>query len=106
MVAGLFPDPPDFYRQDKTMSDDKKVISLSGATGNAGFQSPEQALRDAISEIGQSGAFKDGKKLLILALDDEGQYDISFIQAGMRMSECITLCEVAKAIFLREMEYI
>lgn len=88
------------------MSDDKKVISLAGVTGDAGFQSPEQLLREAIKEIGKSGAFEKGEKLLILALDDNGQYDISFMQAGMKMSECVTLCEVAKTIFLREMEYI
>lgn len=87
------------------MSDDN-LISLSAATGDASFDSPEQVLRDAIKEIGQRGAFEKGKKLLILALDDDGQYTISFMQAGMKMSECVTLCEVAKTIFLREMEYI
>lgn len=88
------------------MSDKDKVVSLSKITGDAGFDSPEQVLRDAIKEIGRRGAFENGKKLLILALDDNNQYSVSFMQAGMKMSECVTLCEVAKTIFLREMEYI
>ncbi len=88
------------------MGDDENVISLAGVTKNAKFDSPEQVLRDAIKEIGQRGAFMNGSKLLILALDDNDGYSISFMQAGMKMSECVTLCEVAKTIFLRDMEYI
>jgi len=88
------------------MSDDGKIISLSEATGDAGFQSPSQVLEAASKEIGERGAFKNGKKLLILALDDDGQYSVSFMQAGMKMSECLTLCEVAKTLFLSEMEYL
>jgi hypothetical protein len=87
------------------MSDDK-VISMANKTGNAMMQTPEQALQVALTDIGKHGAFKEGKKLLILALDDNEQYSVSFIQAGMKMSECLTLCEVAKTIFLTKMEYI
>ncbi|OEU65363.1 MAG: hypothetical protein BA863_01810 [Desulfovibrio sp. S3730MH75] len=52
-------------------------------------------------------AFKDGKKLLVLALDegDGSEYSISFIQSGMRMSQCLALCEAAKTLFLDEMGY-
>jgi len=83
-----------------------EIINLSKITGDAGMQSPKQALEDAISEIGQRGAFMNGKKLLILGLDDDGGFQVSFIQAGMKMSECVSLCEVAKTIFLSEMNYI
>lgn len=38
--------------------------------------------------------------------DTQENYSISFIQGGMKMSECVGLCETAKAIFLREMNYI
>lgn len=82
------------------------VISLSDKTGNAGFTSPRDALNDAIETIGKRGAFKDGKKLLILALDDtQENFSVSFIQAGMRMSECNNLCDIAKSIFKGEMGY-
>jgi len=88
------------------MSDDN-VISMADKTQNGTLQSPEQALQDALKDIGKHGAFKNGKKLLILALDDDdGQYSVSFIQAGMKMSQCLTLCEVAKTKFLAEMGYL
>ena len=85
-----------------------KVVSMADMTGDGTFASPRQALEDAINSIGKEdcGAFKEGKKLLILVLDDEGDlYDTSFIQAGMKMSECLALCEVAKQVFLEEMGY-
>ncbi len=85
------------------MSDN--IISLSEKTEDGKMHSPKQALELAISDIGNYGAFKEGKKLLILALDDAGGYNVSFIQAGMKMSECLALCEVAKTLLLEQMEY-
>lgn len=83
------------------------VINMANATGNGTMQTPEQALQLAMDDIGNCGALKKGKKLLILALDETNdQYDISFIQAGMKMSECLALCEAAKIIFLEEMGHI
>jgi len=88
------------------MSDDN-VISLAKKTDSAAYVSIEDALREAIDDIGKNGAFKNAKKILILAVDDTNEnFDVSFIQAGMKMSQCVTVCEVAKAIFLRSMGYI
>lgn len=88
------------------MSEDN-VISLGQKTDDAKFVSVEDALREAISDIGKNGAFKNGKKVLILALDDTSEnFEVSFIQAGMKMSQCVSLCEAAKAIFLRNMGYV
>ncbi len=82
------------------------VISLSDRTNNGGYSSPESVLRDTLNEIGKRGAFKNGKKLLILALDDTDEnFEVSFIQAGMKMSECMAVCEVAKSIFKKNMNY-
>lgn len=84
-----------------------KVISLANKTGNGTMQSPQQALEEAMRCIGKEGAFEEGKKVLIIALDDTtGSYRTNWIQAGMKMSECLTLCEVAKVTFLEEMNYI
>lgn len=84
----------------------EKVINLGQKTGIGTMQSPAQALQEALADIGKHGAFEKGKKLLILALDDtEENYSISFIQAGMRMSECNNLCDIAKALFKEEMGY-
>ncbi len=88
------------------MSDDK-ITKLSDITNDATFSSPRQSLEEALECLGKSGAFKDGKKLLILGLDDaDERFSVSFIQAGMKMSECLALCEVAKTLFLEQMEYI
>jgi len=84
----------------------EKVISMSKKASNGVMMSPEDALRDALSCIRKDGAFEKGKKLIVLAVDDtDGDYSVSFIQAGMTMSQCIALCEVAKSIFLSEMNY-
>lgn len=86
------------------MSD--KIISMADKANDATFQSPKQALEDALNDTGKEGALKKGKKVLILAIDDtDGCYDISWYQAGMKMSECLTLCEVSKAKFLEEIGY-
>ncbi len=82
------------------------VVSLADKYNNGTLHSPEQALNDALKCLGEDGAFKEGKKLLILALDDTDGFNVSFIQAGMKMSECISLCEVSKTLFLSEMEYL
>ncbi len=84
---------------------DDGVISMAEKCGDGKLQSPRQVLEEALSYVGEVGAFR-GKKLLILALDEGeqgGQYDLSFIQAGMSMSQCISLCEVSKAMFIEEM---
>ncbi len=59
---------------------------------------PEQALHHCLEhDIGQRGAFAEGKKLLILALDDnDNKYDFSWNQAGMSLSQIISLLEVFK----------
>ena len=81
------------------------IKSMADKSNNAMLTSPENVLKDALKEV-QSGKLKDSKKLIVLALDDSDCYDVRFMQAGMKMSECVALCEVAKTMFLTEMEYI
>lgn len=82
------------------------VESMSKHSNNGKLRSPEQCLEECIESIGKEGASKNGKKILVLALDDTDEgYQISWSQSGMKMSECHNLCEVAKALFLREMGY-
>lgn len=86
---------------------DNKIVEMGEATGRGDLRSVESALRDAISTIGKEGALKAGKKVLILGLDDtDGQFSIGWFQAGMKMSECLALCEAAKTQFLKEMDYL
>jgi hypothetical protein len=86
-----------------------KVVNLGEAINDARMRSPEDALKDALAMVGaeDGGAFEKGKKVLIICLDtDDDQYVTNWLQAGMSMSECISLCEVAKTTFLTEMNYI
>ena len=83
------------------------VVKIGDYSGDAGHFSIKDSLEEAIERIGKEGAFEKGRKVMIVALDDTDEcYNISFIQSGMRMSECITLCEVAKVEFLRQMGHI
>ncbi len=82
------------------------ITSLGKFSNNGKLYSPEETLKDALSDVGVQGALKDGKKCLVLALDESnGEYKINFYQAGMKMSECMALCEIAKSLFLEQMGY-
>jgi len=88
------------------MSDDK-VISMAQALNDGTMQSPKDALNSVLKLIGEDGVLKKSKKILIICLDDtDNQYNVKFEQAGLNMSQCTALCEIAKTIFLREMGYI
>lgn len=82
------------------------IKSMADHTNDGTKRSPEQCLQDCLEDIGKRGAFKNGKKLLVIALDDFDGYQMNWAQAGMKMSECLALCEVAKTSFLEQMEYI
>ena len=79
-------------------------ISLAKRTNDGTKWSIEDALKQALEEVGKRGAFEKGKKILIIALDESDGYSINWIQSGMKMSECLALCEVAKTQFLTEYE--
>lgn len=83
-----------------------KVAKLTKHSNNGLHFMPEDTLKDALKCIGEKGALKNGKKLIFIALDDtEGNYDTNWFQCGMKISECVALCEVAKSRFLEEMGY-
>ena len=82
------------------------VINLGEHAGSAIMMTPEQTLERALSNVGKKGSLKDGQKCIVLALDDtSGEYSVNFYQAGMKMSECVSLCEIAESIFKKEMGY-
>lgn len=71
---------------------------------------PKDALTDVLNNnIGKTGAFKKGKKILIIGLDDtnnkELNYDISFVQAGMHITEMISLIDIFKTILIKDMGF-
>jgi hypothetical protein len=84
-----------------------KITSIGSASNDGTMMRPEDTLKDAIDSIGKEGALKNGKKVLVLALDDTNEnFSITFFQAGMTMSQCLAVCETSKAIFLKDMGYL
>lgn len=87
-------------------------VTLAEEKEDGTLWTPADALVSALGDVGDKDvntAFRTGKKLLILALnegDDRTHYDVSFIQAGMRLSECISLCSAAQIVFLKQMNFI
>lgn len=87
------------------MSEDN-VVSIAKNNNDGTMVSPKMVLEDALSRVGNWGALESGKKCIVIALDDnDNNYSVSFLQAGLKMSECVALAEVAKSIFLSEMGY-
>jgi hypothetical protein len=88
------------------MGKDDKVVSMGFHSESALRISPRQALEQAIQDIDEG--YFEGKKVLIITLDDTGAdvYDAGFLQAGMSMAECLGLCEVIKTQFLKYMAYL
>lgn len=82
------------------------IKSFARETENGKLMTPKETLNDVIDSIGKKGALKNGKKMIVLCLDDtESNFNLTWFQCGMSMSQCITLCEVAKSKFLKEMNY-
>ncbi len=85
------------------------IVNLGRRFNSGLLATPEMILLDSLNDVGKKGALKDGKQILIIALDrgkSGDDYSLSFNQAGMRMSDCIALCDIAKTLFLTEMGYI
>ena len=81
------------------------VTELSEYSGSGLMRDPMAALKDVISLI-EDGTI-DPNKILILSLETKNNiYSISWHQAGMKMSECLPLLDVAKIRILQEMGYI
>ena len=60
----------------------------------------EQMLRDLVDDKERLGKYN---KAVVLLLNDDGGYSVGFNQAGMKMSECVALCEMGKDLFKEEM---
>jgi len=85
------------------------IVNMASHFNSGKLANPEMVLQDALADIGKRGALKEGKNILILTLDQGKKgdgYSIGFYQAGMNMSECIALCDIAKTLFLTEMGYL
>jgi len=81
-----------------------KVTKLGDFANDGRMLSPMDALKSAITDIENKDITPN--KILILSLDhSDDEYNVNFHQAGMTMSECLALCDVAKSIMIKEMNY-
>lgn len=87
------------------MSEDN-VTSMADKLNDGRYNSPEQLLKTIMKDMGPDGPVKGAKMLVAILDDSSGDYEFSWYQCGMKMSECISLCEVAKTRFLRQMHFI
>lgn len=74
------------------------IKNIGYIKNDAKLISPEQCLRDCLeNDIRKRGAFIEGKKLIVIGLDDnDDKYSWSFNQAGMSTSEIVALLEICK----------
>lgn len=83
-----------------------KIAKISEKTESSLSQSPEQIFEEAIELLGKDGAFKKGDKALVLMLDDTSEnFRISYLNAGMKCSQVISLLDCAKSLFRSDMGY-
>ena len=81
------------------------VADIGLHSGNGKMTSPINCLKDVIKCI-EDGDISPNKILVITLNSKDDTYATSWHQAGMKMSDCLALIEVAKVRFLQEMEYI
>jgi len=81
------------------------VTLMATRANNANTWLPLDALFAAVQEVEDPlSAMSKAKKMMILALNDADEsYHMRFMQAGMCMSECVVLCDVAKTTFMRKL---
>lgn len=80
-----------------------KVVNLANVKGDATLWTPAQLFEDALNDDEYK---KYNKVISIFLKDTEDDYDIRFSQAGMSMSEILSVLEVAKTVVLSEMGYL
>jgi hypothetical protein len=72
---------------------------------NTGGQEALAAMFQKASQKILSGKWVANKAVILFVDDREGQFSVRFAQAGLKMSQCVTVCEIAKTVFLKEMGY-
>ena len=77
------------------------VISMAERAQSGTRWSIEDMLKDLIADKERLGEYN---KAIVLLLNDDGGYSVGFSQAGMKMSECVALCEIGKDRFKEHME--
>lgn len=86
------------------MMEPLKVVRLD-QKANTGNRTVRTLLEDSIDDIENVEDFDPDKAIVLFLSSKDGQYRVTWSQANMKMSECITLCEIGKDMFKGEMGY-
>lgn len=90
----------------KETMDSDKVVYLGEFSSNADMLTAEQTAQLTLDDLKKEGRWESMDKVLVIALDDKnGNYDVSFRQCGMSMSDILALLEVLKSVALKHMGY-
>lgn len=78
-----------------------EVFRLADKVESGKVWSIKDMLKDLVEDDERLERYN--KALVVLLDDRDGKYITGFSQAGMRMSECVLLCELGKEMFKGEM---
>jgi len=82
------------------------TVTRLGQKNEPGKAEVVAMLHEAISRVENGEDFQYKRAVLLLLDKEDDTYNVGFMNAGLSMSECISLTEVAKTQFLNEMCYI
>jgi len=90
------------------MSDDNKIITLAEHNNRSLSISPEQLLERSLKYLRDNDdGWGDCNAMLILGLNKkDDNYKIWWMRSNLRTSECITLTEASKTLFMIELGYV
>lgn len=80
------------------------ISSIVTRNKNALSWTVEDMLQDALADV-QKGDVPNKKAIVIFLNTENGAYDVSHMQAGLRHSEIIPLLEIMKKSILEKMGY-
>jgi len=84
-----------------------KIKVLGSECNNGKIMTPEQMLNEVLSQIkNKERIYGTANKAIVILLDDTNEdypYTTTWHQAGMKMSECLSLSIVTQRKFLEEM---
>ena len=63
------------------------------------------SLYEAMDAV-QNDVFPANKAVVLLLDDSDGNFNVRFVNAGMKMSECVVLAECGKMQFLQDMGHV
>lgn len=79
------------------MTDGLKIVRMVDHSDDAAHISPVTTLEEAIADHGPGGAWEGRRKLLVVSVDTSNeQFNVNFLNAGMKTSEIVTAMRIVE----------